>query len=534
MVFFLTFCVKYWVWMGMFLYFCGWKRNLSMKIFTTEAIRNIDRYTIEDEGVSSMELIHRVAEGVASEVMARWSVTTPTLVFAGPGNNGADALIVAKLLAEAGFKPQVVLFNHGSNSLSRDCRAAKAELLAVGGVDFIEVVYKAEIPVVTPDHLVIDGLFGSGLREPLKGGLMILVRNINDSGAKVVSIDVPSGMFGDWNAQTVARDVVHATLTMSVQVPRLAFFLADNAELVGEWKLMDVGLSQRAIAETPTKFYFVERDDVRAVLRRRGAFSSKDDYGHGLLIAGCYGMMGAAVMAARGALRAGVGKLTVHSARCGFDVLQGRVPEAMFSPDRNDIVISDMTPRFACSAIGVGPGIGVNDATRGALEQLIKGAKRPMVIDADALNILASTPMLLDHVPAGSVLTPHAGEFDRLFGVQGSAEGRLLKAVEVAAKYKVIIVLKGRYTATVRPDGKVFFNSTGSPALATAGSGDVLTGVITGLMAQGYKPESAAVAGVYIHGLAGELAARSEGEYGTTGMDVAEAVGRAIKCIMDL
>ena len=269
------------------------------------------------------------------------------------------------------------------------------------------------------------------------------------------------------------------------------------------------------------------------MLKSRKPFSSKADYGHALLFSGCYGMTGAAVMAARGALRSGVGKLTVHSARAAFPVLQGQVPEALFSPDRQDYVISDMSARFNCSAIGVGPGIGTNDATRGALETLIKSYKRPLVIDADALNAIAQNQSLLDHIAPGSILTPHAGEFDRIFGAQTSAEGRLLKAIEVSHRYKILIVLKGHYTATVRPDGKVFFNSSGTPAMATAGSGDVLTGIITSLLAQGYKPESASVAGVYIHGLAGEIAADAHGEYGTTGMDIADAVGRAIKVIME-
>ncbi|MDE6556817.1 MAG: NAD(P)H-hydrate dehydratase, partial [Duncaniella sp.] len=387
-------------------------------------------------------------------------------------------------------------------------------------------------PYIMPEHLVIDGMFGSGLRDPLTGGFMSLARNISENGATVISIDVPSGLFGDWNSRILARNVVHAHLTLCVQFPRLAFFLSDNADLVGTWKCIDIGLSKKAIAETPTKFYYVERSDVADVLRVRPAFSSKADYGHALLIAGCYGMMGAALMAARGALRAGVGKLTVHSARCGFNVIQGQVPEAMFSPDPSEILISDMTPRLTYSAIGVGPGIGVNDATQGALETLIKSQKRPMVLDADALNILARVPRLTDHIPPGSILTPHAAEFDRIFGVQPSAEARLLKAIEMSHKYRIIIVLKGHYTATVRPDGIVSFNSTGNPAMATAGAGDVLTGVITALLAQGYNPEAAAVAGVYIHGLAGDLAAQAEGSYGTTALDIAAHIGRAIRTIM--
>lgn len=506
-----------------------------MKIFGTENIRKIDRITIEDEGVSSQELIRRVAEGVTGEIVGRWSPSTPVVIFAGSGNNGADALVVGRLLLEAGFYPRILLFNFKGNSLSRDCDQAKRDLLATGYKGLVEIIDRAELPTLTPDHLVIDGLFGSGLRDPLEGGFMMLARVISESGATVISIDVPSGLFGDWNARVIGRNVVHATLTMAVQFPRLAFFLGDNAELVGRWKVIDIGLSSRAIMETPTKYFYVERDEVRAVLKARKQFSSKADYGHALLFAGCYGMAGAAVMAARGALRSGVGKLTVHSARAAFPVLQSQVPEALFSPDRQEYVISDMSAstRFKCSAIGVGPGIGTNDATRGAFETLIKSYKRPLVIDADALNAIAQNQTLLDHIAPGSILTPHAGEFDRIFGTHTSDEGRLLKAIEVSHRYKLLIVLKGHYTATVRPDGKVFFNSSGTPAMATAGSGDVLTGIITSLLAQGYKPETASVAGVYIHGLAGEIAAETEGEYGTTAMDIASCVGRAIKSIME-
>ena len=504
-----------------------------MKIFNTENIRKIDRVTIEEEGVSSQELIRRVAEGVVSEIVGRWSPSTPVVIFAGSGNNGADALVVGRLLLEAGFYPRILLFNFKGNSLSRDCRQAKHELLSTGYQGLVEIIDRADIPPITPDHLVIDGLFGSGLRDPLEGGFKMLARVISESGASVISIDVPSGMFGDWNARVIGRDVVHATLTLAVQFPRLAFFLSDNADLVGRWKVLDIGLSNRAIMETHTKYFYVERDEVREVLRKRKPFSSKADYGHALLFAGCYGMTGAAVLAARGALRSGVGKLTVHSARAAYPVLQSQVPEALFSPDRQEYVISDMSSRFKCTAIGVGPGIGTNDATRGAFETLIKSYKRPMVIDADALNALAQNHALLDHIAPGSILTPHAGEFDRIFGDQTSAEARLLKAIEVSHRYKIMIVLKGHYTATVRPDGKVFFNSSGTPAMATAGSGDVLTGIITSLLAQGYKPEAASVAGVYIHGRAGEIAAETEGDYGTTALDIAHAVGKAIKSIME-
>ncbi|MBD5343855.1 MAG: NAD(P)H-hydrate dehydratase [Bacteroides sp.] len=502
-----------------------------MKIFSSENIRNIDRATIQ-EGTSAMELIHRVAEGVVKEIVQRFGTSKPIVVFAGPGNNGADALIVAKLLIEAGYSPEIYLFNIKGNSLSRDCREAYGELMTLPSVKMTEIIDTARIPELSPAHLVVDGLFGTGLRDSLEGGFKMLARYISEKGATVYSIDIPSGLFCDWNQGNLSRDMVHATMTFAVQYPRLSFFLRDNADIVGQWKLLDIGLSKTAAAATPTKYYYVECAEVADVLKHRKPFSSKSDFGTALIYSGCYGMMGAAVMAARGALRAGVGKLTVHSGRCGFDILQSQVPEALFEPDPKDILISDMSPRHNYDAICAGPGIGVNDATRGALKSLIMNVRNPLVLDADALNIIAKEPSLLNHLAPGTILTPHAGEFDRIFGQHTSAEARLIRATEVSHKYKVNIVMKGHYTAVVRHDGNVFFNSTGSPAMATPGSGDVLAGVITALLAQGYKPGTAAVAGVYIHGLAGEMAAEIHGEYGTTAIDIAENVGRAIASIL--
>lgn len=507
-----------------------------MNIYTTEQLRAIRRATLESEGIASIELVHRFAEGVAAEILSRFSPSRPTVIYAGSGGNGAVALSVARIISEAGFQPHVLLFNFNGNSLSRDCNVAFHELMA-NELPFTltEIRDRAELPALGPDMLIVDGLFGSGLKDPLSGGFMMLARNISESGATVISIDLPAGLFPDWNSRIIGRNVVHADLTIAPQFPHLSFMLADNAEMVGRWKTVDIGLVERGVDPAALKYFFVDREDVRNVLRERQPFSSKADYGSALLLAGSYGMMGAAVMSARACIRAGVGKLTVHSARWGFTVMQSQVPEALFEPDPNDILISDMTPRLTYNAIGVGPGIGMNDATRGAFETLVKSSnnlKRPMVIDADGINILARNPQLLDHLYPCTILTPHAGEFDRLFGAQSSAENRLLRALEMARKYKIIIVLKGHYTATVRPDGKVFFNSTGNAGMATGGSGDALTGIITALLAQGYKPEAAAVAGVFIHGTAGDIGAEIQGQYGLSGLDIAENVGKAIKQIM--
>ncbi len=504
-----------------------------MKLFTTEEIRAIDRRTIEQEGVPSLELIERVAEGVADEISSRWRSNKPTMVFAGPGNNGADALGAARLLFERGFRPEVFLFNIGGDKLSTDCAASRDRMLAeVPDIIFHEVKDRFSMPKITTNHLVIDGLFGSGLREELQGGFKSLVQYINDENATVVSIDLPSGMFGDWNPQIVNRNTIHATLTLAIQFPRISFFIPDNAELIGEWKIIDIGLSEKAIATSPANFCLVEQRDVHRRLRHRKEFASKADFGSGILYAGSYGMMGAAILAARGALRAGVGKLTVNSPKCGYQIMQSSVPEALFRHNRGEINIIDIHPERDFSAIAVGPGIGTNELTVKAVKDFLASINQPVILVADALNCIAIKPSILNTIPVLSILTPHAGEFDRLFGPQPSAEARLRKAIEMAKYYNILIILKGRYTAIVRPDGKVYFNSSGCPAMATAGSGDVLTGVLLSMLAQGYPAELASLIAVYVHGLAGEMAAAEQGEYGVTAGDIASYIGKAISEIM--
>ncbi len=503
-----------------------------MKVFTAEQIREIDRKTIENEGVSALQLIERVAEGVAVEVVSRLKANSRIAVFAGPGNNGADAIEAARMLYEQGYKPEVFLFNIGGNRLSADCAACRDRLLeTVPDADFTEVVKQFNRPHLDRNHIVVDGLFGTGLSEPLGGGFRELVKFIADSGATVISIDIPSGLFADWNPATVARNVMHATVTLGVQFPHPAFFIADNAPMVGEWKTIDIGLSQTEIRKTAAPFYMVERADVRRLLKPRPEFCSKADFGSALFVAGSYGMMGAAIMAARGALRAGAGKVTVYSPRCGYEAVQTAVPEAMFAAANSDISINDIHMRQPYDAIGIGPGIGTSENTTNALEKFLSAYDKPLVIDADALNCIARRQTLLHHVPVLSILTPHAAEFDRIFGQQPNGEARLVKAIEMARYHNVLIVLKGRYTTIIRPDGLVYFNPTGGPGMATPGSGDVLTGVITALLAQGYRPEVAALAGVYIHGLAGQMATEAEGTYGVTAGDIAANIGRAIKSL---
>lgn len=504
-----------------------------MKLFTNDDIRAIERHTLQSETITTMSLIERVADAVASEVAARFRPSKRTVVFAGPGNNGADALMTALKLAQLGFSPVVYLFNIGGRALKPDCKKCRDLLVAnAPSIELNQIVKTFNTPDLSPADLVIDGLFGSGLREPLTGGFMSLVRYINESGAKVVSIDVPSGMFAEWNSNNQERNMVHATLTLAVQYPRIAFFFADNADIVGTWKVIDIGLSKEAADSRRSDFHLIEEPEVRSLLKKRPEFCSKADFGSGLLVAGRYGMVGASVLAARGALRSGIGKLTVFGPQCAYEIVQTSVPDALFEADDDKLRVTDVRLEHDYPAVAVGPGLGTAPMTVGAVEALLQRSRKPVIIDADGLNAIARRPSMLDKIPPLSLLTPHASEFDRIFGEQAGDEARLLKALEVSRNYNLLILLKGRYTKLVRPDGKVYINDSGTPAMATAGAGDVLTGICLGLMAQGYKPEVTAILAAYIHGRAGELAADEHGIYGTTATDIAGCTGRAIENIM--
>lgn len=508
-----------------------------MKIFSYKERQAIFKAT-EDNGININELVCRVGDGVANEIVSRWKPSTHVIVFAGWGLNGAYALAAAKSLIEQGFNPEIYLFNIGGKRLTQECYYAKRLLLKTyPKATVTEIVQQFETPDILPDDVVVDGLFGTELDRPLPRTFGMLIRSINESDAQIVSIEIPSGLFCDWNSNNaLSRDIIHALLTVAIEFPCLSFFMKENLDIIGEWCVISIGLDRNAIRNTPYSFYLVTRQDARMVLRPRAASVSKADLGSALICAGSYGMMGAAVLVTIGCLRAGVGKATCYSPRCGFSVLQTCVPSALFIKDNNENCLSNIASGHNYTGIAIGPGIGTSDITVDAVESFLKtmSAKRtPLVIDADALNCIALRPNLINYVPQLSVLTPHEGEFDRIFGSNPSAELRIQRALEVAQYHNIVIVLKGHYTAIVRPDGKIHINSSGTAALATAGSGDVLTGVITSLIAQGYAPEIASIIGAYIHGKAGRIAEADQGTYGVMASDVATNIGRAIKAIME-
>ena len=504
----------------------------EMKIFTNEALKKIDSETIAADGITQLDLMERAASAVTFEIMSRWRTAQRMIIFAGPGNNGGDALAVARMLYEQGYRPEVFLFNIKSSHLSDCCAANRKRLLELGDIDFTEIVDNFTPPELSSSDVVIDGLFGSGLHSPLKGGYTSLVQYINNSEAYIVAIDMPSGLFCEWNEGSDRRNIIRADLTLTFASKRLSFFFSENAEFIGQCVVLDIELSSRAIASTPADYYLVEKEDVRKMLQPLDPFINKYDNGTLYLIAGSYGMMGAAILAARGAQRIGAGLVTVHGPASANTSMQTACPEALFEADQSDVCTTSINCKHRFSVIALGPGMGTNDETIDAVDHFLKNYRKPCLLDADALNCIAKRPMLLRSIPKGSIITPHTGEFDRLFrrsvadGV--TDEERLKRAISASKTYNITIVLKGHYTMTVRPDGKVYINNSGNPGMATAGSGDILTGVISGLISQGYSPDNSVWMGVFIHGHAGDLAAAKQGEQSLIASDIIDNLGPAI------
>ena len=464
--------------------------------------------------------MERAAIQLTDSIVAEWDKDMKVVVFAGPGNNGGDALAVARMLAVRGYNVSTWLFNT-SGRLSDDCKKNRDRLKDVKQVaSFVMVTEEFDPPTLDAQTLVVDGLFGSGLNKPLTGGFASLVKYVNTSPAKVVSIDIPSGLMTESNEYNVKSNIMKADVTLTLQQPKLSFLFPENQQFIGHVEVLDIGISQEGIDKTDAQFYILEKSDITPCLKRRDPFAHKGSMGHALLVAGSRGMAGAAMLAAKACLRTGVGKVTVHTPACNTLPLQIGVPEVVLDVDSDTNVVSEAVDTDCFKAMGIGPGLGTNENTAIAVIGQMRRAQCPIVVDADALNILAAHKAWLQQIPVGAILTPHIGEFDRLEGVSTDSYERLSKAMLLAERQHAYIVLKGHYTAIITPGGRVLFSPTGNPGMATAGSGDVLTGIITALLARGYTQGEACAIGTYLHGLAGDIAARSLGEESLIASDI--------------
>ncbi len=505
-----------------------------MKILTAAQIHELDKYTIEHEPIKSIDLMERASKAITHAIMEEWSDRTPVIVFAGPGNNGGDALAVARMLAEAKYQVGVFLFNIHSK-LSEDCAANKQRLIdSKRGIKFTEISLNFDPPELTADTLVVDGLFGSGLNKPLMGGFASLVKYINQSPAQVVSIDMPSGLMCEDNTYNIRTNIIRADLTLTLQQKKLAMMLPDCQPYVGRLRVLDIRLSEKYIRQTEVSCRILEEEELRPHLRRRGDFVHKGSMGNALLIAGSYGMAGAAILAAKACMRAGAGKVTVHTPRRNYGIMQVAVPEAVMQMDREETIFSDSVESNDFDALGIGPGIGQSENTAIALIAQIRRTQCPIVVDADALNILASHQAWMQQLPKGIIMTPHPREFDRMAGSASNSDyERLIRARQMAEHLQGYLILKGHYSALCMPDGHIIFNSTGNSGMATAGSGDVLTGIITGLLARGYNRGEACMLGMYLHGLAGDLAVKEVGKESLVAGDLIKYLPQAFKRLED-
>ena len=495
-----------------------------MKFFHTSAIKELYAYTIEHEPVASIDLMERAARALAAAILERYAGRS-FAVFAGPGNNGGDGLAVARMLNGAGCNVVVWLINP-KGKLSPDC-AVNLERLGSTSVVVNEVQGGFAMPVLDRNTIVIDALFGSGLNKPVENPLFAdVINGINASGCRVVAVDMPTGLLGE-NNHPLGGVVVNADVTLTLQFPKLSLLMPENAQFVGDMEILDIRLSHEWIEKEPSTLYFTDKKEVKALLKPRAKHAHKGAFGRALLIAGSKGMAGASVLAARAALRGGVGLLTVHVPTCNNVVVQSCVPEAMTTVDSNECCFCDLIDTARYTAVAVGPGLGQSKESEAALLNLIENSTAPLVLDADALNILSRNKEWLRHLPQGSVLTPHPGEFERLFGKIPSRYHAISSVHALARDYGIVIVLKGAYTTVIAPDGNLYFNSTGNPGMATGGSGDVLTGIMLALLAQGYSGTDAARLAVYVHGLAGDMAAAEKGQIALVAGDIVDFLPRA-------
>lgn len=467
-----------------------------MKLLNATQLQQWDAYTIMHEPISSVDLMERAAMSCARWLIERGFHETPVTVFCGKGNNGGDGLAIARLLMEAGARVTVYIIEFGTKGTPDFQHNLERLHMLTADIHFIQS--PAFFPVIEKNSVVIDALFGSGLNRPLHDLSAALVEHINAAGALVVSIDLPSGMPAD-NCFNKAP-VIKAIHTLSFQITKLCFLLPEYEQYTGELKILDIGLDISFIDTLETVYEMADRKEVRNSLRTRTRFSHKGTYGHAMLIAGHRGQMGAAILASKACLRSGVGKLTNLVPEAELCIIQTAVPEAMARPREMGLPLLNHL-----SAVGIGPGMGMETGAKEMTAALFRSYQKPMVLDADTFTILSGDDKLLSMIPRDSLLTPHPKEFDIVFGSCSNSLERYRKAIMLSQQYSFIIILKGHYTL-VAANGRGWFNTTGNAGMAKGGSGDALTGLLTGLLAQGYEPLKAAKLGVYLHGLAGDLA----------------------------
>lgn len=500
-----------------------------MKILSAQQIREADRQTIQNEPIASIDLMERAVSKLFKSIDTSYADDTSFAIFCGKGNNGGDGLALARWLFQNDYYVQVFIVEH-SKSASDDF-LENLEILAEIDVEVTSISDVSQVSEMDSDTVVIDAMLGSGLSRPLEGLLADVVKSLNAAENEKLVIDIPTGLFADDNSNNDFDSILIADVTLTFQCPKLSMLHKDTACFAGQIEVLDIGLDEDFIEAAHSDYSYVTPHEVSELYKPRSRFSYKGTYGHALLIAGSYGSMGAALMSGKACARSGAGLLTAFIPKCGVDVYQIGLPEAMVISSDKEEIVAGLPNLEKYNVVGVGPGMGTSVEAAQSLESLLDQFKEPMVIDADAINILAAKPKLLKKITPKTILTPHPGEFKRLLAVEKLGTDYLQALSNLAKKYSIIIILKDSITAIAAPDGTIHFMDYGSPALASGGSGDVLTGILTGLLASGYKPLEAAQLAVYLQGMAAHIASDETSEEACLATDVIQAIGKAFNTI---
>lgn len=492
-----------------------------MKILSVEQIREVDAKTIKYDGIPSLELMKRASVAFYNWFASRYTdKSVSILIFSGIGNNGGDGLMIARLLYRSGYNVKVNIVEY-SKKYSENCahhiRRAKAENISLKKISEGDA-----LPDITNYDIIIDAIFGTGLKREIENISKEIIKTINETGKTVISVDVPSGLFLDKKTEIA----VHATETVTFQIPKLALFLSENEIYTGNLSIIPIGLNFNAIAEAETTIFYTEKEYIKRLIKPLSKFTHKGIQGHAFIIGGCKGKTGAVHLASKAALKSGCGLVTAFTPKCSLPILQTNLPELMVLEDESNDFISNIKFDLKPNAIGIGIGMGQKDETQEAFYKFLLSNKTPMVIDADGLNILSLHPEWLTQLLPKTILTPHPKELERLIGKWNNDHDKIEKTRLFAKKHDLIIVLKGAFTMIIDSE-YMYVNNTGTPALATAGSGDVLTGIITSLLAQGYEPLESARIGVYIHGSTSNLTKDSIHPLSFVASDIIENISRA-------
>lgn len=490
--------------------------NVLQKILNVDQIRNTDGYTIQHSPITSLDLMENAAKSFVAAIQKNHDLKNKKIVLCcGAGNNGGDGLAVCRILQNHGVSVKAILIQF-KELLSKDCetnlkKLKEVQLLKAGD----------PLPDFSEADIIIDAVLGSGIRGAVTGFVADVITAINNAQAFVYAIDVPSGLPCD--SLPTSNCIVKADLVVSFQRPKRSFFFPENSVYINNWKVVDIGLNEDFIQEQDSSHFIIDHR-IAALVKRRPRQSHKGTYGHALLLAGSYGKMGAAILASKACLRSGVGLVTTSVPQCGYDILQISVPEALCVIDRHVNYITTLPLLDSYHAIGIGPGIDTHHQTVQLVQALLSTSTQPLVLDADAINILSEHPELIAKIPKNTILTPHIKEFDRLVGRAKNSTERIEKLQAFTKKHHCIIVLKDAYTCISSPDGNLYYNTSGNQGMATGGSGDVLTGIIVALLAQQYTPLEAACLGVYFHGKAGDQAVKTKSYASLIASDIIECI----------